>query len=500
MIRKTRSHLTQNEDLIFEMSSPGKKAYQLPELDVPAVDAAQALGPQNVRDEIEGFPEVSEVEAIRHYTRLSTWNYAIDLGMYPLGSCTMKYNPRVNELVARTEGLAWAHPYQPEALSQGAMEIIAVLEDMLAEITGMDAVTVQPAAGAHGEMTGILLMRSLLESRGNPRRKLLIPDSAHGTNPATATMAGYSVENIKSNDRGLVDLAALERAATEEVAGLMITNPNTVGVFEENIVRVCDILHSKGALVYMDGANMNALVGIARPGDFGIDVMHLNLHKTFSTPHGGGGPGAGPVAVKKDMEPFLPAPRLRRTGEAWTWDYERPQSIGRVRAFYGNFGVLVRALAYIMAHGGPGLRRATIDAVLNANYIRKHLEPHFDLPFKAPSMHECVFSDSRQAKKGVRTGDIAKRLIDYGFHPYTVSFPLIVPGALMIEPTETEGKRELDLFVDALISIAGEVEQDPQLVLKAPHLTRTPRVDEVGAARKPVLRWKPQNGASKAAD
>ena len=500
MIRKTRSHLTQNEDLIFEMSSPGKKAYQLPELDVPAVDAAQALGSENVRDEIEGFPEVSEVEAIRHYTRLSTWNYAIDLGMYPLGSCTMKYNPRVNELVARTEGLAWAHPYQPEALSQGAMEIVAVLEDMLAEITGMDAVTVQPAAGAHGEMTGILLMRSLLESRGNPRRKLLIPDSAHGTNPATATMAGYSVENIKSNDRGLVDLAALERAATEEVAGLMITNPNTVGVFEENIVRVCDILHSKGGLVYMDGANMNALVGIARPGDFGIDVMHLNLHKTFSTPHGGGGPGAGPVAVKKDMEPFLPAPRLRRTGEAWTWDYERPESIGRVRAFYGNFGVLVRALAYIMAHGGPGLRRATIDAVLNANYIRKHLEPYFDLPFKAPSMHECVFSDSRQAKKGVRTGDIAKRLIDYGFHPYTVSFPLIVPGALMIEPTETEGKRELDLFVDALISIAGEVEQDPQLVLKAPHLTRTPRVDEVGAARKPVLRWKPQNGTSKAAD
>jgi glycine dehydrogenase subunit 2 len=500
MIRKTKRHLTQNEDLVFEMSSPGKKAYQLPALDVPPVDAAHALGSSNVRDEIEGFPEISEVETIRHYTRLSTWNYAIDLGMYPLGSCTMKYNPRINELVARTEGLAWAHPYQPESLAQGAMEIMAVLEDTLAEITGMDAVTLQPAAGAHGEMTGILLMRSLLESRGNPRRKLLIPDSAHGTNPATATMAGYAVENIKSNDRGLVDLAALEKAATNEVAGLMITNPNTVGVFEENIVKVCEIVHSKGGLVYMDGANMNALVGVARPGDFGIDVMHLNLHKTFSTPHGGGGPGAGPVAVKKQMEPYLPTPRLRRSAEGWTWDYDRPRSIGRVRAFYGNFGVIVRALAYIMAHGGPGLRRATVDAVLNANYIRKHIEAHFDLPFKAPSMHECVFSDSRQAKKGVRTGDIAKRLIDYGFHPYTVSFPLIVPGALMIEPTETESKRELDLFIDAMISIAGEIENDPQKVLKAPHLTRTSRVDEVGAARKPVLRWKPQNGASKAAD
>jgi glycine dehydrogenase subunit 2 len=409
----------------------------------------------------------------------------------------MKYNPRINEAVARTEGLAWAHPYQPEALSQGAMEIMATLEDMLAEITGMDAVTLQPAAGAHGEMTGIFLMRALLESRGNPRKKLLIPDSAHGTNPATATMSGYAVQNIRSNDRGLVDLAELEKFVDEDVAGLMVTNPNTLGIFEENITKVVDLMHSKGALVYMDGANMNALVGMARPGDFGIDVMHLNLHKTFSTPHGGGGPGAGPIAVKKIFEPFLPTPRLRRSEEdRWTWDYNRPQSIGRVRAFYGNFGVLVRALAYIMAHGGDGLRRATLDAVLNANYIRKQLEPYFDLPYTAPSMHECVFSDSRQAKKGVRTGDIAKRLIDYGFHPYTVSFPLIVPGALMIEPTETEGKQELDLFADALISIAKEIEEDPAMVLNAPHLTRTSRVDEVGAARKPVVRWKPGQSSS----
>jgi len=500
MIRKTRTHLTQNEGLLFEISSPGKKAYQLPELDVPAVDPVEALGTGGVRDEIEGFPEVSEVEAIRHFTRLSTWNYAIDLGMYPLGSCTMKYNPRINETVARTEGLAWAHPYQPEQLSQGAMRVYSTLESALCEITGMDAITLQPAAGAHGEMTGIMLVRQYLQAQGNPRKHLLIPDSAHGTNPATAAMVGYEVRNIKSNDLGLVDLAELERMVDEDTAGIMVTNPNTVGVFETNIAKVAAIMHAKGAQVYMDGANMNALVGIARPGDFGVDVMHLNLHKTFSTPHGGGGPGAGPVAVRGHLEPHLPTPRLKSTGDnTFTWDYDRPGTIGRVRAFYGNFGVLVRALAYIMAHG-QGLKLATTDAVLNANYIRKALEPYFDLPYKSPCMHEVVFSDARQQKKGVRTGDMAKRLIDYGFHPYTVSFPLIVPGALMIEPTETEGKRELDLFIDAMINIAKEVDDDPQIVLKAPHLTRTPRVDEVSAARKPIVRWKPEATASKAAD
>jgi glycine dehydrogenase subunit 2 len=313
-------------------------------------------------------------------------------------------------------------------------------------------------------------------------------------------MAGYAVENIKSNDRGMVDVEALLSSVTEDVAGLMITNPNTLGVFEENIVKVAGILHAKGALVYMDGANMNALVGIARPGDFGVDVMHLNLHKTFSTPHGGGGPGSGAVAVKQHLEPFLPTPRLKRTGDAYAFDYDRPQSIGRVRAFYGNFGVLVRALSYIMAHGGNGLRNATLDAVLNANYIRKRLEPHYEHSVSAPSMHECVFADDRQAERGVRTGDIAKQLIDYGFHPYTVSFPLIVHGALMIEPTETESKRELDLFCDALIDIAREVEHSPETVLKAPHLTRTSRVDEVMAARKPALRWKPAPVVQRAAD
>ncbi len=491
MITKVRNHISQNEPLLFERSSPGKKAYQLPELDVPAVNPVEVLGADNVRDEIAHFPEVSEVEAIRHFTRLSTWNYAIDYGMYPLGSCTMKYNPRVNELAARIEGLAWAHPYLPETLAQGSMQVMERLEAALAEITGMDAVTLQPAAGAHGELTGILLIRALLAKRGNPRKKILIPDSAHGTNPATAAIAGYAVENIKSSDTGVLDVGALEHIVNEDVAALMVTNPNTLGVFEENIIHVAEILHSKGAMLYMDGANMNALVGVARPGDFGVDVIHLNLHKTFSTPHGGGGPGAGPVAVKKVLEPFLPVPRLKRRGSKLAFDYKRKDSIGRVKAFYGNFGVLVRALAYILAHGGRGLRNATLDAVLNAVYIRKKLESYYDLPYRSPNMHEVVFSHDRQERQGVRTGDIAKRLIDYGFHPYTVSFPLIVHGALMIEPTETEAKRELDQFIDAMISIAKEVETDPQMVKGAPYGTRTSRVDEVTAARKPVLRWTP---------
>jgi glycine dehydrogenase subunit 2 len=484
-IQKVRQHPSQNEPLLFERSSPGKIGYQLPPLDVPAVDPQQALGAANTRAEIEDFPEVSEVDVIRHFTRLSTWNYAIDLGLYPLGSCTMKYNPRVNELVARIDGLSWIHPYQPDSLSQGAMEIMATLESALAEITGMDAVTLQPAAGAHGEHTGILLIRALHESTGSPRKKVLIPDSAHGTNPASVRMAGYQVANLASNARGMLNTDELLRIVDEDTAALMITNPNTVGVFEERIVEIAQILHAKGALLYMDGANMNALCGITRPGDFGVDVMHLNLHKTFSTPHGGGGPGSGPVAVKKHLEPFLPKPRLKRTGQGsgpWQWDYDCPQSIGRMRAFYGNFGVVVRALAYTMAHGGDGLRRATLDALLNANYIRKRLERHYEIAYDAPSMHECIF-------KHKQTAAIAKRLIDYGFHPYTVSFPLIVEGAMMIEPTETESKDELDLFADAMISIAKELEENAELVLHAPHSTRVAKVDEVTAARKPILRW-----------
>jgi len=490
---KVRPHQTQNEALVFEKSSPGKRAYKLAPLDVPDVDPGAVLG-EAYRKESGELPELSEIEIIRHFTRLSTWNYAIDLGMYPLGSCTMKYNPRVNELVARIEGLAEAHPYRPDFLAQGQLDVVDLLQECLIEITGMDAITLQPAAGAHGEFTGILLTRAWHESQGNARRKVLIPDSAHGTNPATAAMCGYEVVNIRSNAKGGIDVEALAQAVDEDTAALMLTNPSTIGVFESQIHRIAEILHAKGALLYMDGANMNALCGKTRPGDFGVDVMHLNLHKTFSTPHGGGGPGCGPVACKAFLEPFLPIPVLVKdaNGEKM-WTYDRPQSVGRVRAFFGNFGMFIRALAYILANGPDGLRQTTEDAVLNANYIRNKLEDLYELPYDTPSMHEVVFSDRRQLRNGVRTGDIAKRLIDYGFHPYTVSFPLIVPGALMIEPTESESREELDLFVDAMRQIAREAEENPQVILDAPHSTRVSRLDETTAARKPVLRWrKPQ--------
>ena len=491
MTRKATRHVSQNEGLLFEKSSAGKTAWKLPPLDVPEIDPSRLLGDVERKD-LGNMPEVSEIEIIRHFTRLSTWNYAIDLGMYPLGSCTMKYNPRVNELVARLEGLANGHPYQPERASQGALRIIKTLTECLLEITGMDAITLQPAAGAHGELTGLLMVRAFHEAKGTPRKKILIPDSAHGTNPATAAMVGYSVENLKSNSQGMVDTAALSAQMSEDVAALMLTNPNTLGVFEQEIEQIAGILHERGGLLYMDGANMNALVGKVRPGDFGVDLMHLNLHKTFSTPHGGGGPGSGPVAVKKTLEPLLPKPVLITKADGTLgFEYDRPHSVGRVRAFYGNFGMFVRALAYILANGPDGLRQTTEDAVLNANYIRKGLEGAYDLPYSTPTMHEVVFSDRRQAKKGVKTMDIAKRLIDYGFHPYTTAFPLIVPGAMMIEPTESESKEELDLYIEAMRSIAQEVEEDPQTVLTAPHSTRVSRLDETAAARKPVLRWQP---------
>jgi glycine dehydrogenase subunit 2 len=490
--RKATRHVSQNEGLLFEKSSPGKMAWKLPPLDVPEVDTKRLLGDSR-RTELGHMPEVSEIEIIRHFTRLSTWNYAIDLGMYPLGSCTMKYNPRVNEVVARLDGLANGHPYQPEKVSQGALRILKTLSECLIEITGMDAITLQPAAGAQGELTGLLMVRAHHQTQGDPRKKILIPDSAHGTNPATAATVGYAVENLKSNAQGMVDVAALSAQMNQDVAALMLTNPNTLGVFEQEIHKIADIMHAKGGLLYMDGANMNALVGKVRPGDFGVDLMHLNLHKTFSTPHGGGGPGSGPVAVKQFLEPFLPRPVIITKADGTLgFDYNRPRSVGRVRAFYGNFGMFVRALAYIFANGPDGLRQTTEDAVLNANYIRKGLEGAYDLPYSTPSMHEVVFSDKLQAKKGVRTMDIAKRLIDYGFHPYTTAFPLIVPGALMIEPSESEPKEELDLFIEAMRSIAEEVEEDPEMVLAAPHTTRVSRLDEVAAARNPVLRWKPQ--------
>jgi glycine dehydrogenase subunit 2 len=487
---KAGRHVSQNEALIFEKSAAGKRGMELPPLDVPPIDAVAALGREFVRDSVGGFPEVSEIEVIRHFTRLSTWNYAIDLGMYPLGSCTMKYNPRVNEWVARLEGLASEHPFQPADVAQGCLRILHDLKTCLLTITGMDAATLQPAAGAQGELTGLLLIRAYLESRGGARKKILIPDSAHGTNPASVVIAGYEVQNIKSNERGQIDTDHLREFVTDDVAALMLTNPSTLGIFEERIAEIAAILHERDALLYMDGANMNALAGVTRPGEFGVDVMHLNLHKTFSTPHGGGGPGAGPVLVKKFLEPFLPVPLVVRKDDGrFALDYNCPKSIGRVRAYCGNFGVLLRALAYTLAYG-PGIRQATEDAVLNANYIRKQVEDIFDLPYNLPSMHEVVFSDARQKKHGVNTTDIAKRLIDYGFHPYTTAFPLIVPGAMMIEPTESESKEECDLFVGALRSIAAEAETNPELVKTAPHSTRVGRLDEVAAARKPVLRWK----------
>ncbi|HXG64148.1 MAG TPA: aminomethyl-transferring glycine dehydrogenase subunit GcvPB, partial [Blastocatellia bacterium] len=447
-IKKATTHPVQNEGLLFEESRPGRIGYSLPELDVPETAAGEMIDHRLLRDDdLEGMPELSEVDVIRHFTRLSTWNYGVDTGLYPLGSCTMKYNPRINEKVARIEGFANLHPLTPAPLAQGALEIIYRLEQCLAAITGLQAVTLQPAAGAQGELTGMMMIRARLTDRGNPRKKVLIPDSAHGTNPASAVICGYTVETVASNERGLTDLDDLRKRMDEDVAALMLTNPNTLGKFERNIEEVCRIVHDKGGLVYMDGANMNALLGVTRPGDFNIDVMHLNLHKTFSTPHGGGGPGAGPVAVTAELEPYLPFPRVVRAGDdRLTLDFNRPKSVGRVRAYMGNFGVLVRALAYILTNGDEGLREVTETAVLNANYIGHHLKETYEIAYPGQIMHEVVFSDRRQTKHGVKNVDIAKRLIDYGFYPPTMSFPLIVAGALMVEPTETESREELDLF------------------------------------------------------
>jgi len=490
---RTSTHFSVNERVIFEKGSPGRRAFNLPELDVPAKNAADLIDPKLLRQDIPGMPELSEVDVIRHFTRLSTWNYHIDLGLYPLGSCTMKYNPKINERMARLDGFAQLHPYLPEEQIQGAMEVQKILETCLAEISGMDAVTLQPAAGAHGELAGILMIRAYHESHGNPRKKILIPDSAHGTNPASAAISGYVVETVPSNDRGTVDLERLKQLVNEDVAAIMITNPNTLGVFENEIAEIAALLHSRGALVYMDGANFNAMMGVTRPGDFGIDVLHINLHKTFTTPHGGGGPGAGPVAVKKILEPFLPYPVIAKSPDGTHhFDYERPQSIGKIKAYHGQFGMHVRALCYILANGPEGLKEVSEIAVLNANYIRSKLKDAYALAYESPSLHEVVFSDRLQARNDVHVWDIGKRLIDYGFHPPTVSFPLIVSGAIMIEPTETESKQELDIFIDAMLAIAREAAENPAVVKGAPHTTRVGRIDEAAAARRPVLRWKPE--------
>jgi glycine dehydrogenase subunit 2 len=449
-------------------------------------------------------PELSEPDVVRHFTRISTWNYNIDLGMYPLGSCTMKYNSRLNERVARIPGFAHLHPLTPDEDAQGALEVMYELQQHLAEITGLPGISLQPAAGAHGEMTGVMMIRAFIDKRDGvgegdrpARRVMLIPDSAHGTNPASAHLSGFSVKTIRSTEEGLTDLGHLrELCAAGDVAGLMLTNPNTCGIFERNIKEICGIVHEAGGLVYMDGANMNALVGVARPGDMGVDVIHLNLHKTFSTPHGGGGPGSGPCCCTKELAPFLPVPRVVREGDRFRFDEQNyPQSIGRVKAFYGNFGMHLRALAYIFTHGNDGLREATEAAVLNARYIAHGLADTYEKPFAPPPMHEVLFTDKRQSRRGVHTLDIAKRLIDYGFHPMTIYFPLIVQGAMLIEPTESVGRQELEQFIDAMKAIAQEALDEPDTVLNAPHLTRIGRLDEAAAARKPVLRWKPETEA-----
>ena len=496
-IKKVTQHPSQNEELIFDRSQTGRVGYKLPKLDVEETNLDEII-PAELRrdDDLEGVPEVSEVDVIRHFTRISTWNYSIDLGMYPLGSCTMKYNSRLNEKTARIAGFTGLHPLAPEQESQGALELTYRLQEDLAEITGLPGVSLQPAAGAHGEMTGVMLIRAFLDKRdgeaSKDRRVMLIPDSAHGTNPASAALAGFKVKTIKSTDEGLTDMEHLKTLCDEGgIAGLMLTNPNTVGIFEKNITEICDIIHDAGGLVYMDGANMNALVGVARPGDFGVDVIHLNLHKTFSTPHGGGGPGCGPCCCTTELEPFLPTPRVIKDGETYKLDYNRPESIGRVKAFYGNFGMMIRALSYIYTHGDTGLKEATEAAVLNARYLAHKLAEDFDKPFASDPMHEVIFSHKKQSRKGVHTLDIAKRLIDYGFHPMTIYFPLIVDGAMLIEPTESVGRQDLDAFVEAMKDINTEAQTDPQLVIDAPHSTRIGRLDEATAARRPVLRWKP---------
>jgi glycine dehydrogenase subunit 2 len=478
--------------LIFEQSREGRRGYRLPELDVEERSLDSILPAALRREPVEGECQVSEVDMVRHFTRLSQLNVSIDAGLYPLGSCTMKHNPRINEEMARVRGLAWTHPMQPDHQVQGSLEVIWTLEQSLKEIFGMPRVTLQPVAGAHGELTGILMVQAAHAKRGNARKYVLIPDSAHGTNPASAAFAGYEVKQLKSNSRGTIDLDLLEKEVTEDVAALMITVPNTLGVFESHIREIADILHAKGAYLYCDGANLNAFVGIARPGDMGIDVLHSNLHKTFSTPHGGGGPGAGPVGVAQSLVPFLPTPTVeKREDGTFYLDYDHPDSIGRVRAWNGNFGVLVRALSYIRSMGAEGIRRIAEIAVLNANYVRARLRDSYHLPYDAPSMHEVVFSDKWQGEKDVHTLDIAKRLMDYGFHPPTIYFPLIVSGALMIEPTESEPKEELDAFCDAMIAIAKEAKETPELVRSAPHTTPVRRLDEARAARQPILRWKP---------
>ncbi|NLM09636.1 MAG: aminomethyl-transferring glycine dehydrogenase subunit GcvPB [Clostridiaceae bacterium] len=482
--------LKKEEKLVFELSVPGRSTNLLPKCDVDEAEITDMIPDDFLREDETCLPELSEVDVVRHFTHLSQKNYGVDSGFYPLGSCTMKYNPKINEEVSKLDGFLKVHPYQLEETVQGCLELLYKTDKFLSEITGMDGFSLQPAAGAHGEMAGLMIIKAFHEKNGdNKRTKIIVPDSAHGTNPASAATVGFDVVEVKSDERGGIDIDALKELMSEEIAGLMLTNPNTLGLFDENIDLIAKIVHDAGGLLYYDGANANAIMGISRPGDMGFDVVHLNLHKTFSTPHGGGGPGSGPVGVKKQLVPFLPKPVVEYDNGKYYFDYDRPLSIGRVKSFYGNFSVIVKAYAYIRTLGADGLRKVSEAAVLNANYIKEKLKEYFHLPYDRTCMHEVVFSGQWQKEYGVSTLDIAKRLLDFGYHPPTIYFPLIVKEAFMVEPTETESKETLDEFINVMIKIAGEAENEPEMLLNAPQNTPVLRLDEARAARKPVLKY-----------
>ncbi|MBN2693173.1 aminomethyl-transferring glycine dehydrogenase subunit GcvPB [bacterium] len=490
----SKSGLSFEEPLIFERSVAGREGYSLKDFTTHGANPEDIFGDDFVRDEITNFPEVSEPDVVRHFTRLSQWNYGVDSGFYPLGSCTMKYNPKINEEVARLDGFTSIHPYFPESIVQGALELIYNLQNLLKNITGLKGVSLQPAAGAHGELAGIKIIKKYHQSRSDSKRKyILIPDTAHGTNPASCTLAGFETKNISSGPDGYVTAESIAAIMDETVAGIMLTNPNTLGVYEQEICKIIKIVHEKGGLVYADGANMNAFLGKVRPADFGVDVMHINLHKTFSTPHGGGGPGSGPVLVSEQLIPFLPVPIVAKDDSGQFFlNYDLPSTIGRMKSFYGNFLVAVRAYTYIREMGNKGLAQATEDAVLSANYIRASLKEYFHLPYDTDSLHEVVFTNKKQSEYGVKTLDIAKRLIDYGIHPPTIYFPLIVHEAIMIEPTETESKADLDNFINVMIAISEEAKNSPELLHEAPKISFRRRMDEVKAAKNPKLRWYPE--------
>ncbi len=478
------------DKLIFELSKPGKVGYKLPELDIEETDISEFIPTDYLREEELNFPEVSEVDIIRHYTNLSNKNYGVDTGFYPLGSCTMKYNPKINEDMAQLNGFTNIHPYQPQETVQGALKLMYDLEKSLCEITGMERVTLQPAAGAHGELTGMMIIKAYHEKRGDTKRtKIIVPDSAHGTNPASAVMAGFDVVEVKSNKDGLVDIESLKSVLSDEIAGLMLTNPNTLGLFEKDIKQIAELIHNCGGLLYYDGANANAIMGITRPGDMGFDVVHLNLHKTFSTPHGGGGPGSGPVGVKKELVEFLPVPIVDKDGDKYYLEYNIPNTIGKVKGFYGHFNVLVKAYSYILSMGSDGLKKASEIAVLNANYLAANLKDDYYLPIDRVCKHEFVLGGIKENTLEVATLDVAKRLLDFGFHPPTVYFPLIVHEAIMIEPTETESVETLDEFIKAMKQIANEAKENPKMLKEAPHNAPVKRIDETRAARNPILKY-----------